>query len=61
MSEAVQIQQQWEAKGSPPCDHPTVRREYYLGAATGDYICSTCGESFSRQEWREMRDGTKDS
>jgi transposase-like protein len=61
MSDAVQIRKQWEASGSPPCGHPTVHKEYFLGAATGDYICSTCGESFSRQEWREMREGPTNS
>ena len=27
-----------------PCRHLHLRKEYYLGAQTGDYICLDCGE-----------------
>lgn len=27
------------------CKHPHIEKEYYLGAQTGDYICSSCGET----------------
>jgi hypothetical protein len=43
---ASRLRQAWELKGSPPCDHPSKAKEYYLGSATGDLICTTCGESF---------------
>ena len=42
-SKAAQLQQAWNAKGNPPCDHPRVEKEYYLGTATGDEVCTTCG------------------
>ena len=42
---AMELQKAWEAKGNPPCVHPKVEREYYLGANTGDEVCTTCGAS----------------
>lgn len=36
----------WEAKGNPPCDHPSIDREYYLGSHTGDDACLVCGASW---------------
>ena len=45
---ALALQKAWEAKGNPPCDHPEVDREYYLGMNTGDVVCTTCGESGPR-------------
>lgn len=47
-SEANRLQEEWERKGNPPCDHPTIDKEYYLGSATGDYVCTVCGKSGSR-------------
>lgn len=32
------------------CDHPSIVKEYYLGAQTGDYVCTTCGKELSREE-----------
>jgi len=39
----VVLRRAWAAKGNPPCDHPIVDREYYLGGDTGDYACTVCG------------------
>jgi hypothetical protein len=55
MDKVAQIRKAWEAAGSPPCGHPDADREYYLGSNTGDYVCLTCGEPFSRSEWREIQ------
>jgi hypothetical protein len=44
MSKLVDLRNQWEAKGNPPCDHPTVDKEYDLGGQTGDLACTVCGE-----------------
>jgi hypothetical protein len=49
-----QLRDAWVAKGSPPCEHPQLTREYILGANTGDKICTTCGEDFSPAELRAM-------
>lgn len=53
-SEAEQLQKEWAAKGSPPCDHPSLEREFYLGSRTGDKVCRTCGKIFSPQELSEI-------
>lgn len=43
---AGELRRAWEAKGSPPCDHPKLDKEYHLGAQTDDVVCTTCGESW---------------
>lgn len=47
-NEAMSLQKRWAEKESPPCDHPRTEKEYYLGSATGDRVCTTCGECFPR-------------
>ncbi|MCL2484373.1 MAG: hypothetical protein FWD89_04795 [Firmicutes bacterium] len=42
--EAMALQKAW---GDKPCSHPRFEKEYNLGSQTGDYVCTTCGESFS--------------
>ena len=41
---AAQLRKDW---GNQPCDHPNIEKEYYLGAQTGDYVCTSCGETVS--------------
>lgn len=41
------LKEKW---GNKPCSHPNLSKEYYLSSATGDYICTQCGESFNREE-----------
>jgi len=48
--EALKIAENWSGGD---CPHDTVNKEYYLGAATGDYICSKCGASGSSRDWPE--------
>ena len=48
MREAMRLRRAWEAMGNPPCEHPDVDKEYYLGADTGDEVCTTCGEAALR-------------
>lgn len=48
--EAKAIRERWEAKKkkdpSLDCKHTKpLKKEYYLGSATGDYICPDCGET----------------
>jgi hypothetical protein len=52
VQEAEQLREKW---GDKPCDHPKFAREYYLGANTGDYVCTTCGRCFARQKMEELR------
>ncbi len=41
MKEVRELKKRW---GNKPCDHNAeLLKEYHLGAATGDYICSKCG------------------
>jgi hypothetical protein len=47
MDKVAEIRKAWEAAGSPPCEHPDVEREYYLGSNTGDRVCVRCGETVS--------------
>ena len=48
IEEAAALRRAWKAKGNPPCEHPEVDREYYLGANTGDHVCTTCGATGPR-------------
>jgi len=45
--EAAERREEW---GEKPCNHDHVEREYYLGAHTGDYVCTTCGRDFTSME-----------
>ncbi|MFE1344712.1 hypothetical protein [Streptomyces sp. NPDC058757] len=54
MRDAMKLQRAWQAKGAPPCAHPEMDVEFDLGGRTGDKVCTTCGESFSREELKEM-------
>ena len=42
------IRDAWLAKGNPECDHPSVDKEYYRGADTGDEVCTRCGAAAPR-------------
>jgi hypothetical protein len=50
MKKAEQLRRDWAAKGSPPCAHDVLDKEYYLGADTGDLVCTTCGDTWGRQD-----------
>ena len=52
MDKAVAIRTNWETKGSPPCSHPEVEKERYLGADTGDEVCTKCGTAGPRGSLR---------
>jgi hypothetical protein len=40
MEKAKRLREQW---GDKPCDNPRFDKEYYLGADTGDKVCTICG------------------
>ncbi|GIM53200.1 hypothetical protein CAPN004_22300 [Capnocytophaga cynodegmi] len=46
LKEAIKLKENWEKMGSKPCEHPNKSKEYFEGTATGDYVCTTCGEQF---------------
>ena len=40
--------------GDKDCEHPKLKKEYFLGlAATGEYICTTCGKTGFGPDWVE--------
>lgn len=51
MDKAIELQKAWVDQGDPPCAHPNLDREYYLGAHTGDSVCTTCGKSGFGSDW----------
>jgi hypothetical protein len=40
---ASKLEESW---GNKPCDHPKFDKEYFLGSATGDWVCTQCGRAF---------------
>lgn len=52
-SESMALMKAWEQKGNPPCDHPKIEKEYYLGSSTGDFVCTTCGRQAPKHDWQE--------
>jgi hypothetical protein len=53
LEQALRLRQDWAMKGNPPCSHNVLDHEYYWGKYTGNYICTTCGRSFTREEWEQ--------
>lgn len=55
VEEGMKLREEWAAKGSPPCDHPQLATEHesYIGARTGDKVCTTCGKEFTPKDLRE--------
>lgn len=54
--EAKRLKENW---GDKPCDHPSFEKEYYLGADTMDFLCSTCGADFTRNEKEKIEEDRK--
>lgn len=48
---AASLRKEW---GNKPCSHQRFDREYILGADTGDYVCITCGQTFTKQQKEEI-------
>ena len=52
---AEELRQLW---GNKPCDHPSFEKETFpatratewLEIKTGDYVCTQCGMSFTKEE-----------
>lgn len=51
-AEANRIEQRWIEAGSPYCEHPQVQKEYHLSMDSGDRRCTSCGDTFTRAEWK---------
>jgi hypothetical protein len=48
---ATALKQEW---GDKPCTHPAFAKEYDLGERTGNYVCTTCGATFTFREKAEL-------
>ncbi len=53
--EAARRRKEW---GDEPCPHPSLEKEYMGGMATGDYVCTTCGETRWGSDWNEKPNKT---
>ena len=49
---ALRLREEWAGK---PCSHPAVVREYDLGAHTGSFVCTQCGESLTWRQKAELQ------
>ena len=45
--EVKALREQW---GGKPCDHPDFTDEILFGSKTGDFVCTQCGESFTKRQ-----------
>ena len=45
--EANEIEIAW---GDKPCSHPCITKEYNRSSQTGDYRCTQCGATFTKDE-----------
>ena len=52
---ALRLKERW---GGKPCAHPKLTKEYDRGTATGDYVCTTCGESGWGCSWNKKSEPT---
>jgi len=53
--DAMKLKKLW---GDKPCNHPTLEKEYEMGAATGDYCCTQCGQSGWGSDWNKKEDSS---
>ena len=51
--DAEDLREKW---GNKQCEHPSLEKEYYLGSATGDYICVVCGKAGWGPNWNKDQD-----
>lgn len=56
ISDVAKIRQRWIDAGSPACERHNLDQKFHLGARDTDWACLNCGEEFSRQEARAMRE-----
>jgi hypothetical protein len=57
-SKAQEIREKW---GEEQYSHPFLEKEYYLGANTLDFICSVCGQEFTKEEKEKIERGRNSS
>jgi len=57
--EYVTAQKVKDSWGKKPCDHPTLEKEYYVGAFLINYVCTQCGKEFTIAQKFEMDEARK--
>jgi len=57
--DAKYLRQKWKDNGNKVCTHPSIEKEYYLGAQTGDYVCTTCGYTATKETFERLRQQAK--
>lgn len=50
INEVAALRKKW---GNKPCSHPHVVSETSHRGKTGDYVCTTCGETGWGKDWVE--------
>jgi hypothetical protein len=48
------VQNVKETWGNKPCNHPTLEKEFYVGAFLINWVCTQCGKEFTIAEKLEM-------
>lgn len=52
IEEAKLLREKW---GKKPCAHLKLEKEYHFGAETGDYVCTTCGQTDWGPDWNRKK------
>lgn len=60
IKKAEELRKIW---GDKPCNHPSFERETFpatwetewIEKDTGDYVCTQCGESFTKEEMERIK------
>lgn len=52
---AAELRKAWNDK---PCPHESLAKEYDLGERTGNYVCKSCGRTFTFREKKELKGGS---
>ena len=47
---ATETRPREQRAGEDTCQHPTIEKEFFHGAHTGDYLCARCGRAFTAAE-----------
>jgi hypothetical protein len=48
---AEELRNEW---GGKPCSHPHLEKEYSRGWPTGNFVCTTCGQTRSGAAEKEL-------
>ena len=55
IKDATKLRERWTKKGSSLCEHRNLEKEFNMETATGNYACTTCGESGAGNEWQKKQ------